>query len=328
MDDKAKLASIGVGWWAGVLADALETSGEGEIVSCFARTPERRDAFADQHKCRSVGSLEELLDDPVVEGVLIATSHASHRPLVEAAAAAGKHVFVEKPLALRTGDGIACVEAAAAAGVALQVGHQRRRATANRRIKTMIDAGELGDLQVLEANLSLPSAAKMPPEAWRWNVDESPLGSMTSLGVHHLDTMTYLAGPVRSVFTHTRPGRHSPIDEVSALILEFESGAIGTLITSFYTPTVSRIAVFGSAGAAFNEGDGATLKMQTVDQQAPAEVDLQPNNPLVEQMNEFANVARGQASPEIDGAAGLVVVALLEAAVESSRRGCSADVNI
>ena len=321
MSTKAKLASIGVGRWAGLLATALETGGEGEIVSCFARTEERRNAFAEQHNCRASGSLEELLADPEVEAVLIATSHTSHRSLVEAAATAGKHIFVEKPLALGTEDGAACVAAARAAGVALQVGHQRRRATANRRIKAMVEAGELGDLQALEASLSLPMGMRMPPEAWRWSEEESPLGSMTSLGVHHLDTMSYLAGPIRSVFARSRPGRSGPIDEVSVLAVEFESGAIGTLITSFYTPAVSRLAVFGTAGAAFNEGDGAVLKVQTVDQTSPVELPIDPIDPLVDQMIEFARVVRGEARPETDGAAGLAVVKILEAAVESSRTG-------
>jgi predicted dehydrogenase len=323
---KAKLASIGVGRWAGFLATALETGGEGEIVSCFARTEELRSAFAQQHNCRAAGSLEELLADPEVEGVLIATSHTSHRPLVEAAAAAGKQIFVEKPLALGTEDGMACVEAAAAAGVALQVGHQRRRASANRRIKAMIEAGQLGELQALEANLSNPVGMRMPPGAWRRNEAESPLGSMTSLGVHHLDTMSYLAGPMRSVFARTRPGRQGSIDEVSVLALEFESGAIGTLITSFYTPTVSRLAVFGSSGAAFNESDGAILKVQTVDQNVPVEVAIDPADPLVDQMIEFARVVRGEAKPETDGVAGLAVVRLLEAAVQSSQTGRSVDI--
>ena len=99
MTEKAKLAAIGVGRWAGLLAAAVETSGEGEIVSCFARTEDGRKSFAEQYNCRPAGSLDELLSDPEVEGVLIATSHTSHRSLVEAAAAAGKHIFVEKPLA-------------------------------------------------------------------------------------------------------------------------------------------------------------------------------------------------------------------------------------
>jgi predicted dehydrogenase len=321
MTEKAKLAAIGVGRWAGLLAAAVETSGEGEIVSCFARTEDGRKSFAEQYNCRPAGSLDELLSDPEVEGVLIATSHTSHRSLVEAAAAAGKHIFVEKPLALGTEDGLACVEAAAGAGVALQVGHQRRRGTANRRIKAMVEAGELGDLQALEANISVPMFMRMPPEAWRWNAEESPLGSMTSLGVHHLDTMAYLAGPIRSVFARTRSGRQASLDEATVLLLEFESGALGTLITSFYIPTMHRLAVFGSAGAAFNEADGKVLKIQAVDQPAPVELDIEPIDELVDQMGEFARVVRGQTSPETDGAAGLAVVTLLEAAVESSLTG-------
>jgi len=321
VSEKVKLASIGLGKWGGNLAAAVASSGEAEIVAGFSRNQERRQAFAEQYGCRAAGSLSDLLGDPEIQGVVIATSHSTHRPLIEAAAAAGKHIFVEKPLTLRVEDGVACLEAAASAGVALQVGHQRRRSTANRRIKLMVEAGELGELQTLEANHSVPAGMRMPPEAWRWNEEESPLGSMPSLGVHKVDTMMFLAGPVRSVFAHTRRGRQYPIDEASVLALEFESGALGTVITSFFTPMILRLAVFGSGGAAYNEGDSAVLKVQTLEEKAPTEVEIEPNDPVVDQMVEFARVVRGEAQPETDGAAGLAVVAVLEAAVESSRSG-------
>lgn len=326
MEEIVKLASIGVGWWGGVLADAASTGGAAEVVSCFARSREQREAFAERRGCRAAGSLEELLVDPEVEGVVIATSHSSHRSLVERAAEAGKHIFVEKPLTLRVDDGLACVRAAAAAHVVLQVGHQRRRQAANRRIKEMIDAGALGDLQVLESNLSLPNGLRMPPDAWRWEAEEAPLGSMTSLGIHHIDTITYLAGPVRSVFAHSRPGRRHSIDEATVLALELESGALGSVITSFFSPSVSRLAVFGSAGAAYNERDGAMLAVQEIDEDGPSALDIVPNDPVTDQMAEFVRAVRGKARPETDGTAGVEVVRVLEAAVESSQTGRAVDV--
>ena len=320
------LGSIGLGWWGKVLADAAAKTGEARIVSCFARGEEGRNAFAEKYGCRAAPSLEELLADPEVEGVLVATSHGSHRALIEAAAAAGKAVFVDKPLTVSVAEGKAAIAAAETAGVVLQVGHQRRRTAANRRIKTMIEAGELGELETLQAVQSLPNGFVMPEQAWRWNADESPLGGMTSLGIHKIDSMTYLAGPIKSVFCFSRPGRGYSIDEATVLAVEFESGVVGTLTTSFFTPVISELAVYGQDATAFNQADGARLLVQRRGEATREEVALDPIDPVADQLVEFARAIRGEATPEVGGREALEMVAILEAAVESARTRRAADI--
>ena len=320
------LASIGLGWWGKTLAEAAQNSGEAKIVSCFARGEEGRNAFAEQFQCKSADSLDTVLSDPEVEGVLIATSHQSHRSMIEAAAAAGKAAFIDKPLTLTVDDGDAAVTAAESAGIILQVGHQRRRNAANRAIKAMIDAGELGDLQALESVQSVPNGFAMPEQAWRWNPDESPLGGMTSLGVHKLDTLRYFAGPARSVFCFTRGGRSVSIDEVTVLAFEFESGAVGTMITSFFTPMMSHVAVYGQDASAFNRADGTKLFLQKRDEKGPSEVELKPIDPIADQLGEFARSIRGETTPEVDGRGGLEVISMMNAAIESAKTGRAVDV--
>ena len=320
------LGLIGLGWWGGELADAAARGGESRVVSCFARNEEARQDFAARHDCRSAESLDSLLADPEVEGVLIATSHQSHRDLVEQTAAAGKHIFVEKPLTTTVADGRACVEAAASASVHLQVGHQRRRTSANRLMKTMIEAGDIGDIETIVAQQSVPNGFKMPETAWRWSPEQSPLGSMTSLGVHKIDTMHYLAGRITRVFAMTRPGRSHPIDEATVLSLEIESGALATLTTSFFTPVVNEIAVFGTDGALYNTDAGRTLSRQARGDSSPAPVQLEEIDPVVDEILGFARAVRGEGPVEPDGLEGLAVVAVLEAAVESSVTGRVVDV--
>ena len=317
MADKVRLGSVGLGWWGSALADAVAKGGVAEIVTCYARTPEGRDQFAAKHGCRVAGSLEDLLADPEVEGVLIATSHQSHRVLIEQAATAGKHVYVEKPLTNTVEDGVAAVKAARDADVLLQVGHQRRRAAAKRRIKIMLDAGELGDVETVIAHQSVPNGYKMLDEAWRWDPAQSPLGSMTSLGVHKIDTMHYLVGPIRTVFALTRPGRTRPIDEATILAMEFETGALATLTSSFFTPVVNEIQVFGTDAAAYSSAGGERLQVQGRNDPKPEEVPLDPIDPVVDQLIDFARAIRGEIEVEVDGEAGLAVIAVLEAAVRS-----------
>ncbi|HEY3428363.1 MAG TPA: Gfo/Idh/MocA family oxidoreductase, partial [Acidimicrobiia bacterium] len=119
-----KVASIGLGWWGKELARGARAAGL-EVASCYSRTEEARNAFATEVGCKPASRFEEVLADPTLDGLLVATPHKTHRLLVEAAARAGKHVFVEKPLALSLEDARACVQAGEAAGIVLQVGFQR-----------------------------------------------------------------------------------------------------------------------------------------------------------------------------------------------------------
>ena len=323
---RVRLGSLGLGWWGSELAEAARRSGRAEIVSCFARNADKRHEFADKHGCRPAASLDEFLSDPEVEGVLIATSHRSHRPLIERVAAAGKHVFVEKPLTTTLADGSASVAAARNGGVLLQVGHQRRRMPGNRRIKSMLDAGELGDVETVIAHQSIPNGFRMAADAWRWDPDQSPLGSMTSLGIHMIDTMHYFLGPVRAVFAFTRAGRSYPIDEATVLALEFESGVVGTLTTSFFTPAVNAISVFGTAAAAYSTGGGSHLQVQVTGEHERNDVALETFDAVVDELSEFAMAIRGEARIETDGEVALATIEVLEAAVESAATGRSVEV--
>lgn len=324
--DKVKLASIGLGWWGSELAAAVGRTDRAEIVSGFSRTPEARDKFSSRFGTRTASSLEELLSDSEVEGVIIATSNQSHRPLIEQAASAGKHIFTEKPFTNNVEDGVAAIDASRNAGILLQVGHQRRRTAAKRRIKQMLEAGELGDVETVVTNQSMPNGFKMPDEAWRWDPDQSPLGSMTSLGVHKIDTIHYLVGPVRSVFAFTRPGRSRAIDEATILAMELESGALATLTTSFFTPVINATTVFGTDGAAYSTMGGDRLSYQGRADPGPTEVELELIDPVVDQLSAFAGSIRGENEVEVDGEAGLAVIAVMEAAVESAASGRAVEI--
>ncbi len=200
---KVGLGLIGLGAWGNSLATAAARCGEAKVVNGFSRTGETRKAFADKHGCRTSASLDELLSDSEVEGVLIATPHSTHEDVIERAAAAGKHLFVEKPLTLTVAGAKKAIRAAESAGVILQVGFKRRRLGATRRIREMLDKGELGVLHQLEGVISGP-AGQNPPQGWRNDRSECPAGGMTTMGVHLVDNFNYLAGPVKRVFAFSK----------------------------------------------------------------------------------------------------------------------------
>jgi predicted dehydrogenase len=315
-----RVGLIGLGWWGGVLAQ--KTGGAGvDIVSCFARTVATRDDFAKAYTCSSASSVDEMLLDPDVEAVLVASPHSTHSDLVIRAAQAGKHVFCDKPFTLDVASGKRAVAATDAAGVVLQVGHNRRRQPGTRRLKHLIDSGGLGTIVYAEANMSLPKELT-PRGGWRGNPAESPAGGMTGLGVHMADNLMYLLGRPSRVFAFSRQvlGR-SDLDDVTTANLEFKSGPLAVLSTSLVIPDICRTAVWGIKAAAANEMDGAQFLFQATGEKGWITQPIDEIDTVADELAEFAQNVRNRTRPETGGPEALEVIAVLEGIVESAATG-------
>lgn len=315
-----RVASVGLGWWGGNLAEKASLAGL-DVVSCFARTPESRSEFAAAHSCREADSWDELLADPEVEALMIATPHSTHADLTVDAASAGKHVFVDKPFTLEVAEARRATDACAEAGVVLQVGHNRRRQPATRRLKQMLDAGELGMPHYAEANLSYPKGLN-PRSGWRGDPAESPAGGMTGLGVHMADNLIYLFGPPVRVAAFSRKiiGL-AELDDATTATLEFADGPLAVLVTSMVVPDIARTSVFGTEAAAWNDVDGERFYLQRVGEKEPTSQPVETLDTVRDQLEEFASNVREGNQPETGGLEALEVVAVLEGIVESARTG-------
>lgn len=317
--EPVRVASVGLGWWGGTLANAAKAAGL-EVVSCYSPS-DRKHAFAQEHGCRAAGSWDELLADPEVEAVLLATPHSTHADQAADAAAAGKHVFVEKPLTLNVADGKRAVAAAQAAGIVLQVGHNRRRQPGVRRLKALVDEGQLGMIHHVEANLSHPKGLT-PRTGWRANPAESPAGGMTGLGVHMVDNLIYLVGRPRRLAAFSKQiAALGTLDEATTATLEFESGPLGFVGTTTVIPDVATTAAFGTEAAAWNELDGERFYVQKVGEKQRHDEPVDTLDTVSDQLVEFGRCVRTGTAPEVGGPEALEVVAVLEAIVESARDG-------
>lgn len=324
--EPVRVASIGLGWWGGVLADSAKAAGL-EVAGCFARSEDAREQFAQKHGCRAAGSLDDLLADPEVDGILVATPHSTHADIVVQAASAGKHAFVEKPFTLSVAEARRALNAAEDAGIVLQVGHNRRRQPATRRIKQMVDAGDLGVIHHVEANLSNPKGLN-PRTGWRGERRESPAGGMTGLGVHMADNLIYLVGrPARLAAFSKQIIGVGTLDDATAVTLEFESGPLGFIATSMVIPDVARTAAYGTEGAAWNEVDGERFYIQRVGEKERAEQPVETLDTIRDQLEEFASAIRGDGTPKVGGREALEVVAVLEGIVESAETGQVVDLD-
>ena len=229
-----RVACIGMGWWSDVLADAIKRSNRIEIAACYTRSADKRAAFAAKYKCRPVASYEEVLADPAIEAIINTTPNDVHLETTRAAAAAGKHVFLDKPIANTVTDGRAISEVCRKAGVVLALGYQRRRESHFRWVKQQIDAGVFGKLVNAEANISRDRLGKIDLSSWRYQAAGMPGGVMLQIGIHYTDVLEFLMGPVvavRGQFAQLVLPGDNP--DVASLILEHENGALSTLNASY-----------------------------------------------------------------------------------------------
>jgi predicted dehydrogenase len=326
--DTARLGIVGLGWFGGVLAESARASGVADVVTCYARSGDARAAFAEKHGCRAAEGLDDLLADPEVDGVIVATPHSTHAEIAVAAAEAGKHVFVEKPLTLTVADAKRVGEAAARAGVVVQVGHNRRRQPANRRIKAMIEAGELGSVLQLDGMHTAAGGHKPDLPAWRKDPAECPFGGMTALGVHTVDTFHYFVGPATRVTSlSARTRGFTDLDEATTVLLEYESGPIASINTTYFAPPVVSLSVFGSDAAAWNEEDGQRLYTQLRGDPTRSEREVETIDTTLDEIAEFARCVGGEGEPETGLAEAIEVAAILEAIGRSVESGTTIELN-
>ena len=171
--EPVRVAALGMGWWSDVLADATQRTSALEIVACYTRSDDKRRAYAEKYGCREAVSYAEILADDGIEAIINTTPNHVHLETTREAAEAGKHVFLDKPIANSVADGHAITRACEDAGVVLAVGYQRRRESHFRWIKNEIDAGRFGRLVQAEGNISRDRLGQFDLSSWRYQANRS-----------------------------------------------------------------------------------------------------------------------------------------------------------
>ena len=246
-----------MGWWGRTLVEAVaDASNAIQFVAGATRTQsdEVKD-FAKQHNLRLLASFEEMLDDDAVEAVVLATPHSKHVEQVVAAAGRGKHVYCEKPFALTKSGAEEAVAATQAAGVTLGLGYNRRWHPEMTALREKIDSGELGVVLHVEATMTFPNALLLKADAWRANREETPCGGLTPMGVHVIDGMIDLCGPIDEVYCQSfRRAVEIDSDDTTSILLRMKDGMSGYLGTMTATGGGFSFQVYGSKGFVRLEG--------------------------------------------------------------------------
>lgn len=232
----------------------LAAAGRARLIGGFSPSAGRRAAFTARWGAPGFDSLDALLAAPGLDLVLVLTPPAAHLPVAQAAAAAGKHLLVEKPLEFDAARAAALVDVAAAAGVTLGVVFQHRFRPAALRLKAALDAGALGQPLAASATIRWWRDAGYFAQAGRGTRARDGGGVLLTQAIHTLDLLLHLMGPVAeaAAFARTSPLRAIDTEDIVAGCLRFANGAIGTLdATTVARPGFpERIEIAGTAGSA------------------------------------------------------------------------------
>ena len=322
-----RVAVIGIGWWSDVLADAARRSGTIEIAACYTRSADKRAAFAAKYGCTAAPSYEALLADRDIEAIVNTTPNDAHLATTRMAAAAGKHVFLDKPIANSVAEGVEIARVCERAGVVLALGYQRRRENHFRWIKTEIDAGRFGRLVQAECNISRDRLGKIDLSSWRYRASGMPGGVMLQIGIHYVDVLEMLIGPVKRVSAATAqlvlPGDNP---DVANMILEHENGAVSNLTASYASASeFYMMNVYGKDATAYYDVFSGLRHLRR-SETAPRAVAVAANDAIREELEEFAACVRDGGKPETDGWWGARNLAVVMAGIASAREGRAADV--
>ena len=333
---RLKTALFGVGAWGRVLAKAAAGSGKIELVCCVGRNPERLAAFARDTAipARDAGT---VLADKEIAAVVLALPNELHFEFARRAAAAGKHIYIEKPIANTVADALAVAALEAAHGVRIVVGHCARLLSGIRAIRAAIDKGALGKLSQIEANFSNDRGLRLTPQDWRWYSASAPGGSLSQIGVHQFDTLRYLGGDIAAVSAGA--ARHSPlgaeVEDQWIVTVHFADGKLGTVISSWTSPGTFSVRSTGADALMFYEIDqtrwanperlheNATLYLQPRGK-GPAgrqPLAVPPGNMYRDELELFADSVAGGQQCELSAANGCQAVAAIYAALTSAREG-------
>jgi predicted dehydrogenase len=323
------IALIGMGWWGKKMLNVLEAApADIRVARAVEPNIETVRALCAEKGVPLTTDYADALTDPQVEAVVLATPHALHGAQIEAAVAAKKHVFCEKPLALNKAGAEKAVRLCKDAGLVLGMGHERRWEPPIAQLLAAADAGELGRIHQIEANFSHDRFLALDRNNWRLQADQAPAGGMTATGIHLLDLSVRLLGPAESVWcVCERLSSDLPQGDTVAAYVKFRGGGTSYVSASLANPFVSRFAVYGSKGwieirdKAHVEAPDGWVVISAKIAGPITTTEVRPAEPVKDNLVSFARAVRGVERYPITAEQLVNSIALLEAVFASAKSG-------
>ena len=239
-----------------------------------------------------------------------------------AAAEAGKHIFLDKPIANSVSDGREIARICKDAGVLIAVGYQRRREIQFRWIRKEIDEGRFGKLVQAEANISRDREGRFDPSSWRFQASGMPGGVMLQIGIHYVDVLEFLMGRVVAVSARSTQlvlGGDNP--DVANMLMEHENGAQSILSASYASASEYYLMnIYGKEATAYYDIFGG-LRRLTRGSEKPEQIPFEKNDTIREELEEFADCIRNGGEPEVDAERATDSLAVIRAGIRSTEEG-------
>ncbi len=332
-----RAAIIGLGRWGRALVTSVNgRSDDIRFAAGHTRTRAKAEEFCAAKGVRLVDDFDAVLSDPAIDAVALATPHSQHEAQIKRAAAAGKHILVEKPITLDYASATSAAAVAQQAGVILAVGFCRRFHPAIDDVRQRLRDGRLGRIVAMVGQHTTSTQSFLAADNWRSDPGEAPAGAMTAVGMHTLDHMIEFAGRVRDVRCLTSLHGDGPSDDTTTLMMRFDHGVTGTIFCSVSTATSFSFTTYGTRGLA--EVRGASLqqvRFVPVSQQAPTGPVTAPPDEITDypgfdmlnaELVEFARCIRDRRPYPVGIDDVLHGMAVFDAAVQSARTGGIVDV--
>lgn len=324
--EPVRLGLMCPGTWGKSILEAARGSQKVRITVCASRTSLTAEKAAQEYGIRAAGGFEELLREEI-DGVVIACPHHLHHEQTIAAARAGKHVLIEKPIANTVREAREMAGACRQAGVVLSVGHSQRRLAGVRTAKRMIASGAHGQPMNATAYAGLRGVDMYGLGHWLLDGDKNPGGSLYMMGVHFTETLQYIIGPIRRVSGFAvRDFAGTTIPEVAVGIFEFRKKCLGYLGSHYVAPYNSFITIYCEKGTFYLEKFGRELYFQDSPfpkiERRPVTLDPVPfDSPLREELEELADCIRLGKKPETGADEAIAALAAIRGIMVSAAEG-------
>lgn len=332
-------ALLGPGRHAGrSVVPQLKQAVDTELAAVVSRDRARGEAFAQMHGVPKVyASIEEVLRDRDIDAIYDATPDGLHARHAIAAAQAGKHALIEKPLALSVAEAAKAIEASRRHGVKLGVVFNQRHEAVHQEARRMVRDGAIGEVKLVHVQIALRTAISRggagAPITWRTDPQFRAGGIIVSIGDHAYDTLAYLVGQeIDSVSALTDATQsHPPNERVASMLLKLSGGAIGYVVASFVTPFARRpFEIHGTTGTIIIEnsytyltgaGEDPTPTLTLVSEAGSTVRRFPATESFRLEIEQFNRAIAGKSAPMTPPEEGLRALAIGEALYEAVKTG-------
>lgn len=334
--ERFRFCIVGTGSIAGLQIKAIREMDNAEVVGLCSSSEERAGAAEEKYGIKAYYDMEEMLDQEKPDAVILSTASGDHLNPCLLAAERGIHVLSEKPLEVTVERAEKMIDACRKHQVNLGCIFQSRFNPEFQKLKKAVDDGKLGDLLLGNAYIKWYRPSEYYSSSpWRGTLDGDGGAALINQGIHTIDLLQYVMGPVKSVYGHVQTRVHDiEGEDVGTAMIRFENGSQGVIEggTALYPGYPERLEIFGSRGSIVMEGghiiEWNLMEEEKTEQSSGFSPGSGASDPLAidfslhqNQIRDFVESVREGKDPAVTGEEGLKALALIRAIYESSEKG-------